>query len=99
MVDEERIPECAALLRSGKPILLPTDILALESGAAFGCDCQGGEVMAVGNDIPAGWQGLDIGPATVDAYSRQILSAGTVLWNGPMGVFEDPRFSHGTEGV
>jgi phosphoglycerate kinase len=99
MVDEERIPECAALLQSGKPILLPTDILALEPGAAFGCDCVDGEVRTVGTDVPAGWKGLDIGPATVDAYSREIHSAGTVLWNGPMGVFEDARFGKGTAGI
>jgi phosphoglycerate kinase len=99
MVDEERIPECAELLASGKRILLPTDIVALEPGADFGCDCSGGEVRTVGNDVPAGWRGLDIGPATVETYSREILSAGTVLWNGPMGVFEDARFGHGTAGV
>ena len=51
------------------PILLPTDIVALEPGAAFGCDCTSGEVRMVGADIPDGWQGLDIGPATVAAYA------------------------------
>ncbi len=96
MVDKERIPECAELLRSGKPILLPTDIVALEAGAAFGCDCTGGATKTVGNDIPDGWRGLDIGPATADAYCERIESAGTVLWNGPMGAFEDVRFSAGT---
>ena len=99
MVDEERIPECAALLASGKRILLPTDIVALEPGASFGCDCSGGEVRTVGADIPDGWCGLDIGPATVEAYSAEIRAAGTVLWNGPMGVFEDARFADGTAGV
>ncbi len=99
MVDEERIPECAELLACGKPILLPSDILALEPDADFGCDCSEGEVRNVGAEVPVGWQGLDIGPATVATYSRQILSAGTVLWNGPMGVFEDSRFSAGTAGI
>ena len=99
MVDEERIPECAELLASGKEILLPTDIVALEPGATFGCDCREGEVRTLGDDIPSGWQGLDIGPATVEAYAARIRSAGTVLWNGPMGVFEDARFSAGTAGV
>jgi len=65
MVDEERIPECAELLACGKPILLPSDILALEPDADFGCDCSEGEVRNVGADVPVGWQGLDIGPATV----------------------------------
>ncbi len=99
MVDEQRIPECAELLGSGKPILLPTDIVALEPGAEFGCDCSEGEVRTVGDDIPAGWCGLDIGPETVGAYAEVIRSAGTVLWNGPMGVFEDARFNAGTAGV
>ncbi|MBF6554854.1 MAG: phosphoglycerate kinase [Acidimicrobiales bacterium] len=99
MVDGDRVADCAALLRSGKRILLPTDIVALEPGAEFGCDCSGGEVRTVGDDIPDGWQGLDIGPDTIQAYSREIESAGTVLWNGPMGVFEDARFCSGTAGV
>ena len=53
----------------------------------------------MGSDIPDGWQGLDIGPDTVAAYAEVIAGAGTVLWNGPMGVFEDQRFSAGTAGV
>jgi len=99
LVDRERIDECAELLASGTPIHLPTDIVALEPGAAFGCDCREGEVRTVGSDIPDGWQGLDIGPDTVAAYSEAIAGAGTVLWNGPMGVFEDQRFCAGTAGV
>jgi phosphoglycerate kinase len=99
LVDRERIDECAELLASGTPIHLPTDIVALEPGAAFGCDCREGEVRTVGSDIPDGWQGLDIGPDTVAAYAEAIAGAGTVLWNGPMGVFEDQRFCAGTAGV
>jgi phosphoglycerate kinase len=99
LVDRDRIGECAELLASGTPIFLPTDIVALEPGAPFGCDCSTGEVRTTGADIPDGWQGLDIGPDTVAAYSECIAGAGTVLWNGPMGVFEDRRFSAGTAGV
>jgi phosphoglycerate kinase len=99
MVDHDHLDDCAALLASGKTILLPSDIVALEPGAEFGCDCTTGEIRTVGQDIADGWMGLDIGPATVEAYSREIASAGTVLWNGPMGVFEDDRFSAGTTGV
>ncbi len=99
MIDEQRIPDCQSMLRSGKPILLPTDIVALEPGAPFGCGCSEGELRVVGADIPAGWQGLDIGPATVESFARVIKSAGTVLWNGPMGVFEDERFNAGTAGI
>jgi phosphoglycerate kinase len=99
MVDVDRIDDCAALLRSGKRILIPTDTVALEPGAGFGCDCRDGEVRTVGDEIPDGWQGLDIGPATIEAYAGEIEKAGTVLWNGPMGVFEDARFCAGTAGV
>jgi len=99
LVDPDRIADCAALLESGTPVLLPTDIVALEPGAAFGCDCSDGEVRTVGADLPEGWQGLDIGPDTADRYAAEIVGAGTVLWNGPMGVFEDDRFGAGTAGV
>jgi phosphoglycerate kinase len=99
LVDRDRIADCAELLASGTPILVPTDLVALEPGARFGCGCSGGEVRTVGADIPDGWQGLDIGPDTIAAYAERIGTAGTVLWNGPMGVFEDERFCAGTAGV
>ncbi len=99
MVDHDRIGQCAALLAGGTPILLPSDIVALEPGATFGCGCDQGEVLITGDDIPKGWVGLDIGPATIQAYAEVIANAGTVLWNGPMGVFEDDRFCAGTTGV
>lgn len=99
LVDIDRVGDCAALLASGKPILLPTDIVALEPGAKFGAGCTDGEVRTVGVDIPSGWQGLDMGPATVASFAEAIGKAATVLWNGPMGVFEDARFNAGTAGV
>jgi len=99
LVDRDRIGECAELLASDTPILLPTDIVALEPGAPFGCNCTTGDVRTVGADIPDGWQGLDIGPETMAAYAERITGAGTVLWNGPMGVFEDERFGAGTAAV
>jgi phosphoglycerate kinase len=49
--------------------------------------------------VPAGWRVLDIGPKTVAAFGKLIEGAGTVVWNGPMGVFEFPRFAEGTYGV
>ncbi len=50
-------------------------------------------------DLPDGWQGVDIGPTTVASFAEAITHAGTVLWNGPMGVFEDPRFAEGTRSI
>ena len=99
LLDADRIDDCKELLSRGVPILLPTDIVALEAGAAFGRGETGGEVRTVGSDVPAGWAGLDIGPESVAAYAACLASAGTVLWNGPMGVFEDARFAAGTAGV
>ena len=49
--------------------------------------------------VPDGWRILDIGPDTVTSFSKIIASAGTIVWNGPMGVFEFPRFAEGTIGI
>ena len=51
------------------------------------------------SDVPDGWTGLDIGPETASAFTRVIAGAGTVLWNGPVGVVEDERFAQGTRRV
>ncbi len=56
------------------------------------------QVVPAGS-IPDGWQGLDIGPRTVELYCAAVADAGTVIWNGPMGVFEFPAFAAGTEAV
>lgn len=60
---------------------------------------DGGEVRTSGRDVEHGWNALDIGPATAEIYREVILNATTVFWNGPMGVFEDPRFAAGTRVV
>ena len=99
MVDHTRLDDCRELLASGAEIFLPTDIVALEPGASFGPGSTAGEVRTMGVDLPAGWMGLDIGPETVARFAGIIAGAGTVLWNGPMGVFEDARFASGTAGV
>ena len=49
--------------------------------------------------IPDGWMGLDIGPETIKLFTKAVKGAGTVVWNGPMGVFEFPAFAAGTEAV
>ena len=48
----------------------------------------GGKYLKPGEGIPDGWEGVDIGPETVKLFSAEVASAGTILWNGPMGVFE-----------
>ena len=75
-------------------------MVALEPGGTFGAAANGvgprGDTKVLGQDIPDGWTGLDIGPDTVARFSEAIATAGTVLWNGPVGAFEDERFVHGT---
>jgi len=78
----------------GVKLLLPVDTVvadAFEAGANH-------KVVPAG-EIPDGWQGLDIGPETVKLYCDAVKDAGTVIWNGPMGVFEFPAFAKGTEAV
>ena len=102
LVDDEHLEECGRLLSLGKPILLPSDVVTLPTGQPFGAGCgeEGdAEVAIVGQDVPDGRCGLDIGPATAAAYAAEIAGAATVLWNGPMGVFEDERFASGTRAV
>jgi phosphoglycerate kinase len=76
------------------PFHLPEDVLVADR---FAEDAAMRTVAA--DAIPEGWMGMDIGPATVDAYRGVILGAGTIMWNGPMGVFEFPRFAEGTRAV
>ena len=59
----------------------------------------GGDVRQVGTTVPDGWTGVDIGPGTAADFGDRIAEARTVFWNGPMGVFEDPRFEAGTRAV
>jgi phosphoglycerate kinase len=88
------------MLESGKDVRLPSDLTILSPGGAFGPDvAPTGETRQVGRDVPDGWLGLDIGPGTAAEYSDVIGDARTVLWNGPMGAFEDPRFAAGTRTV
>ena len=75
----------------GVQIHLPTDVLAAD---AFSDDANT-QIVPV-NEIPAGWQGLDAGPDTLEALKLVILASKTILWNGPIGVFEMESFSKGT---
>ncbi len=78
----------------GVRLLLPVDTVIAD---AFAPDAAH-KVVKIG-EIPDGWQGLDIGPETVTLYCSAVKDAGTVIWNGPMGVFEFPAFAKGTEAV
>ena len=100
LLEEDQVDACRALLEgNGDRIVVPHDITGLGPGGRIGDPGAGGEVRQLGADVPEGWMGLDIGPGTAGAFIDVIDEARTVLWNGPMGVFEDPRFAAGTRAV
>jgi phosphoglycerate kinase len=84
---------CKAFLETGK-IVLPVDIVAAEK---FAADAAHDVVDA--EAIPADRMGLDIGPKSVELFTKALAGAGTVFWNGPMGVFELAPYAEGTRGV
>ena len=75
-------------------LYLPTDVVAADN---FSNSANKKELQIF--NIPKGWQGLDIGAESVKAFSKVIINAKTILWNGPMGVFEMPNFSNGTKAI
>jgi phosphoglycerate kinase len=79
--------------KKGVTFLLPVDNVAADKFDASA------NTQLVGNDIPDGWMALDIGPKTAAAYAAAIKGAKTVVWNGPMGCFEMPKFANGTTEV
>ena len=99
LLEEDMIETCRRLLDSGAVIHLPEDTTALGPGGTLFQPDAGGEVRQMGRDLPDRWMGVDIGPGTAAVFGDVILDAGTVLWNGPMGVFEDERFAAGTRAV
>lgn len=92
LVEEEVLDTAKELLdMAGGKLVLPVDVVIADAFDANAAD----KIMDVG-DVPAGWRILDIGPRTVEAFSDIIKKAGTVVWNGPMGVFELDKFAKGT---
>jgi len=95
LVDEGALDTARQLLQEGKTRLrLPVDVVIADRFE----DSAEQQVMAMG-PIPEGWRIMDIGPQTVAAFGKSLNGAGTIVWNGPMGVFEFPKFSKGTFGV
>jgi phosphoglycerate kinase len=76
------------------PVVLPTDVVAAE---AFEAEAQAKVVPY--DDVPSGWLGLDIGPASRARFAEEVSRARTIFWNGPMGVFEWERFAEGTKAL
>jgi phosphoglycerate kinase len=99
LCEDDMVDTCRALLDGGAAIRLPSDVTALGPGGKVGDPSAGGDVRQMGTSIPDGWMGLDIGPGSAAEFGDVVLDARTVFWNGPMGVFEDPRFEAGTRTV
>ena len=95
LLQEEMIDTCKDLLdRYGDKIVLPTDVVVADK---FAADAENKVVDAT--EIPEGWMGLDIGPASAEAFGKVLAESKTAFWNGPMGVFEMEAFAAGTREV
>jgi len=95
LLEEEALDTAREIIaESGDNLRLPFDVVIADD---FNNDAEW-KVMGMG-PVPEGWRILDIGPETVKAYKKVILDAKTVVWNGPMGVFEFPKFANGTIGI
>ena len=98
LLDAENIELAGKLMEQAKAkgvnLLLPVDIVAAKE---FAADAQNKVVTA--DAIPQDWMGLDIGPKTAELFANVIREAKTVIWNGPMGVFEFPAFAKGTAAI
>jgi phosphoglycerate kinase len=98
LVEEDKL-ELARTLEAkakekGVQLLLPTDVVVADS---FSPDANS-QIVDI-NNIPDGWMGLDIGPDSLKVFQAALSDCKTVIWNGPMGVFEFPKFAAGTEGI
>ena len=92
LVENDKLDVAESLLREGKEkLIMPVDVLVADR-----FDAQARTRIVSVDEVPDGWRILDIGPQTVDLFSRYLSTAQTVVWNGPMGVFEMEPFSAGT---
>ena len=98
--EPDKVPLAKEILseaeKRGVKILLPEDNLIVQELDFAGRKVSPGKFTNPGTDIPDGWEGVDIGPQARETYAQEIASAATILWNGPMGVFEIPACAEGT---
>ncbi len=95
-VEATELEPCRAFLAAGIPVTLPTDLIAARGSG----DGEGwADVECFSGDVPPGWRVVDIGPASRRRFAERIEGSGVVLWNGPMGMFEEPAFAEGTRVV
>jgi phosphoglycerate kinase len=98
-VEDSQLPIARQFLEScglsGVKLHLPTDLVIADSFS----DKANSKIISIGQGVPDGWQGMDIGPETAAQWTSLFSSAKTILWNGPVGVFEFPLFAKGTEEI
>jgi phosphoglycerate kinase len=95
LVEVDVLDKARELMQKGAGIIqLPVD---LRVAVAFAGDAEN-QIVSI-EDVPADWMALDIGPATIAHYANYLSGAQTVIWNGPMGVFEFPAFAQGTVAI
>jgi len=95
LVEKYKVELAKELLeQGGDKLMLPVDT---HCGDDFKADCK--KIIVAAGEIPDGYEGLDIGPKTAKLYAETVRGAKTVVWNGPMGVFEMPPFDEGTKAV
>lgn len=98
LLEEDKLELASDILKQAKEkgvnILLPSDTVAAD---AFSNEAA--KQTCPSNNIPDGWMGLDIGEKAIEEFSKTILASKTILWNGPMGVFEMENFSNGTKSI
>jgi phosphoglycerate kinase len=96
LIEEAEIETARNILeKGGKKIHLPSDFVIAD---AFKNDA-GRKIVSAKQGIPSGWIGMDIGPETIRDWKKELKAAKTVFWNGPLGVFEMPRFAEGTRAL
>ena len=102
LVDDSKIDYCMEMVKKaeqlGKKILLPIDVVCA-SDFPNPIDAEIPVTVVSADEIPADMEGLDVGPKTAELYAQAVKNAKTVVWNGPMGVFENPILAKGTLAV
>jgi phosphoglycerate kinase len=95
LFEESEVKTAKDILSDVKRLYIPTDLVIAD---AFSNEAHR-KIVPAKDGIPPGWQGMDIGPETIEEWSSTMQKAATVFWNGPLGVFEMPQFAVGTRSI
>ena len=102
LVENDKLELALEILENAKKhdvrFILPVDTLITQEFKE-GAETKVTEVFGEGGEIPAGWEGIDIGTKSIDLFAKEVATAKTIVWNGPMGVFEIDTFANGTKAI